>query len=145
MVIVVTIEVEVESENTTFLIATPYSMLEPIRAKLATSVQASRLEADSGLLRRMEGNILQTTADMTVQLAVGSTTPREFLQLKKGDVLPLSTSPADESMILIEGEPKFYGSVGSFRGNRAVKISRTIPKRDLINYRNRLGGLINGG
>lgn len=145
VVIVVTIDIEIESENATLIIATPYSMLEPIRAKLSTSFQASRLEVDTGLLKRMEGNIRQTTANLTVQLAVGSTTPREFLQLKKGDILPLSTSPADESMILIEGEPKFYGNVGSFRGNRAVKISRTIPKRDLINYRNRLGGLINGG
>lgn len=145
VVIVVTIHIEIEGENTTLMIATPYSMLEPIRAKLATNFQVSRLEVDAGLIKRMESNILQTIANITVQLAVGSTTPRDFLKLKKGDVLPLSTSPADESMILIEGEPKFYGHVGSYRGNRAIKVSRSIPKRDLINYRNRVGGLVNGG
>lgn len=145
VVIVVTIEVEIDGEHSTLTIAVPYSVLEPIRAKLSTSFQVSRLEVDAGLLKRMESNIRQTTANLSVQLAVGTTTPREFLKLKKGDILPLSTSPAEESMILIEGEPKFYGNVGSFRGNRAVKVSRTIPARDLTNYRNRLGGMTNGG
>jgi flagellar motor switch protein FliM len=93
----------------------------------------------------MEANLRQTNANVSVQLGIGSTTPREFLKFNKGDILQLSTSPADESMILIEGEPKFYGNVGSFRGNRAIKVSRPIPNRDLINYRNRLGAIIHGG
>jgi flagellar motor switch protein FliM len=145
VVIIVTIEIELESESATLTLCTPYSMLEPIRGKLSTNFQVSRLEVDSGLIRRMEHNVRQTTAQVSVQLAMGSTTPREFLKLEKGDILPLTTSPADESMVLIEGEPKFYGHVGSFQGNRALRVSRPIPKRDLINYRNRIGAFSHGG
>ena len=145
VVIIVTIEIELETESATLTLCTPYSMLEPIRGKLTTNFQSTRLEVDQGLMQRMETNIRTTMANVSVQLAMGSTTPREFLKLKQGDILPLDTSPGDEAMMLVEGEPKFYGFVGSFRGNRALKVSRAIPKRDLINYRNRLGGLIHGG
>jgi flagellar motor switch protein FliM len=62
----------------------------------------------------------------------------------EGDILTLETGPAEDARVLVEGVPKFYGSVGSKRGNRAIKISREIPKNDLINIRNR-EELINHG
>jgi 3-isopropylmalate/(R)-2-methylmalate dehydratase large subunit len=50
-----------------------------------------------------------------------------------------------EARIMIEGTPKFYGYVGSYRGNRAVRITRDIPKNDLINIRNREELIRHGG
>jgi flagellar motor switch protein FliM len=85
----------------------------------------------------MQGNVLQTPCSMSVQLARGAIKTRDFLSLKKGDIITLETNPAEESRVLIEGIPKFYGSVGSLRGNRAIRISREIPRNDLINMRNK--------
>jgi flagellar motor switch protein FliM len=144
VVIIVTIEVELEQESATLTLCTPYSLLEPIRGKLATNFQSTRLEVDASLLKRMEVNVRNTMANLSAQLAVGTTTPREFLAMQVGDVLTLDTNPSDEAMIMIEGFPKFFGYVGSYRGNRAVRITRPIPSRDLINYRNRLEAMVNG-
>jgi flagellar motor switch protein FliM len=72
-----------------------------------------------------------------VQLARGSIKTRDFIALNKGDILTLDTNPKEEARILIEGVPKFYGSVGSVKGNRAVRLSREIPRNDLINIRNK--------
>ncbi|MCI5064398.1 flagellar motor switch protein FliM [bacterium] len=137
VVIIVTIEVELEQESTTLTLCTPYSTIEPLRSKLATGFQSTRLEADQGVLRRMEVNVKQTTTNLSVELARGSIPTKDFLQLEAGDVLTLDTNPSDEAMIKIEGEPKYYSYVGSYRGNRACRITRQIPKEDLINYRNK--------
>jgi len=145
VVIIVTIEVELESESTTLTLCTPYSTIEPLRGKLATGFQSTRLEVDSGLMRRMEKNIKQTTAKLSVQLAQGTITTGDFLKLQEGDVVTLETNPSDEAMVMIEGAPKFYGYVGSYRGNRAVRITRAIPDADLITYRNRQELLQHGG
>ena len=67
------------------------------------------------------------------------------MELKKGDVITLDTNPSDEAIVAVEGTPKFYGYVGSYRGNRAIKITRPIPEVDLINYRNNQELLKNGG
>lgn len=145
VVIIVTIEIELEQESATLTLCTPYSTIEPLRSKLATGFQSTRLEADSGIVRRMDSNIRQTMATASVQLASGQIKARELLELKKGDVLTLNTNPSEEAMVMLEGTPKFYGYVGSYRGNRAVRITRAIPRRDLINYHNKQELLKHGG
>lgn len=145
VVIIVTIEVELEQESTTLTLCTPYSTIEPLRAKLATGFQSTRLEVDSGVRRRMETNVAQSLATLSVELARGTISARRFLELDPGDIMTLDTNPSEEAMVKIEGTPKFYGYVGSYRGNRAVRITRDIPKRDLINYYNREELLKNGG
>jgi len=145
VVITVNIEVELEQESTTMTLCTPYSTIEPIRGKLATGFQSTRLEVDSGVARRMETSIKQTSANVSVQLATGTIKTRDLLKLKNGDVITLDTNPAEEAMVMIEGTPKYYAYVGSYRGNRAARITRPIPYRDLINYRNRQELLKHGG
>ena len=145
VVITVNIEVELEQESTTLTLCTPYSTIEPLRGKLVTGFQSTRLEVDSHVARRMEGSIKQTTANMSVQLATGTIKTKDLLRLKAGDTVTMETNPADEALVMIEGTPKFYGYVGSYRGNRAVRITRPIPTRDLINYHNRQEILKHGG
>jgi flagellar motor switch protein FliM len=145
VVIIVTIEVELEQESTTITICMPYSTLEPLRGKLATGFQSTRLEVDSGVMKRMETNVKQTICSLSVQLAQGTIKTRDFLKLNKGDILTLDTNPTEEARVMIEGTSKFYGYVGSYRGNRAVRITRDIPKNDLINIRNREELIRNGG
>jgi flagellar motor switch protein FliM len=145
VVIIVTIEVELEQESTTLTICMPYSTLEPLRGKLATGFQSTRLEVDSGVIRRMETNVKQTICSLGIQLARGTIRTRDFLNLNVGDVITLDTNPTEEARVMIEGTPKYYGYVGSFRGNRAVRITRDIPKNDLINIRNKEELIKNGG
>jgi flagellar motor switch protein FliM len=93
----------------------------------------------------MEASIRQTIANTSVQLATGTIKTKEFLNLSVGDVITMDTNPTDEALYLVEGEPKFYGYVGSYRGNRAMRITRPIPQRDLINIRNKQELINNGG
>jgi flagellar motor switch protein FliM len=137
VVIIITIEIELEQESATLTLCTPYSTIEPLRGKLATGFQSTRLEVDSGVRKRMDVNIRQTVANVSCQLATGTIKAKEFLGLNVGDVITLETNPSDEAMVHVEGVPKYYGYVGSYRGNRSVRITRDIPERDLVNYRNR--------
>lgn len=145
VVVIVTIEVELEHETTSLIICMPYSTIDPLRSKLATGFQSTRLEADSGVARRMEINVRESLAQTSVQLAMGSIQAKDFLNLNVGDVITLDNNPNDEAMLMIEGTPKFYGYVGSYRGNRALRVTRPIPPRDMINYHNKLERLKNGG
>ena len=145
VVIIVTIEVELEQESTTLTLCTPYSTIEPLRGKLATGFQSTRLEVDSGISRRMETNVKRTMAGMSAQLATGTIRTKELLALKQGDVITMDTNPSEEALLMLEGSPKYYGYIGSYRGNRALRITRAIPQRDLINYHNKQELLKNGG
>lgn len=145
VVIIVTIEVELEQESTTLTICMPYSTLEPLRGKLATGFQSTRLEVDSGVIKRMETNVNRTMTTVSCELARGTIKAKDFLALNTGDIVTMDTNPSDEALIKVEGAPKFYGYVGSYRGNRAARITRDIPGRDLINLKNREELIRNGG
>ena len=93
----------------------------------------------------MEKNINQSIANVSVQLAAGKVKAKDFLGLQVGDVVTMETNPSEEALVMIEGAPKYYGYVGSYRGNRACRITRPIPDRDLINFRNRQELLKHGG
>ena len=126
VVIIVTIEVELEQESTTLTLCTPYSTIEPIRQKLTTGFQSTRLEIDTNVIRRMEANIKRTDINMSVELAHGKISAREVSDLKIGDIIPLDASPTDEALIRVEGAPKYRGFVGTYRGSRAVRVTSAI-------------------
>lgn len=132
VVIIVTVEIELESESTTITICTPYSTIEPLRGKLATGFQSTRLEMDKSLMKRMESSVKRTEANLSVQLASGEVTTRRLLELQPGDVMTLDTNPSEEAILMVEGSPKYYGYVGSYRGNRAFRLTRSIPDNDLL-------------
>ncbi len=130
VVIIVTVEVELEQESTTLTLCTPYSTIEPIRQKLTTGFQSNRLEVDTHVIRRMESNIKKTDVSLSVELAKGRVPTRSILELKQGDILQLETSPTEEALVRIEGRPKYRGFVGTYRGSRAVKVTRPILEPD---------------
>ncbi len=123
VVIIVTIEVELEQESTTLTLCTPYSTIEPLRQKLSTGFQSTRLELDSGLLRRMEDNILRTNVNLSVELGKGKIKARNAAGLSIGDIIMLETSPSDPATVKVEGIPKYQGYVGSYRGSRALRLA----------------------
>ena len=126
VVIIVTIEVELEQESTTLTLCTPYSTIEPIRQKLTTGFQSTRLEIDTNVIRRMEGNIKKTDVNLSVELARGNIKARDVMSLRPGDIIPLETVPTDEAILKIEGVPKYRGFVGTFRGSRALRVTGAI-------------------
>ncbi len=130
VVVIVTVEVELEHESTTLVFCTPYATIEPIRHKLSAGFQTNRLEVDHALFERLEASVKKTSVELRVELAHGKITTREALVLKAGDVLPLATATADDAIIRVEGIPKYTGSVGAYRGSRAVQITAAITKED---------------
>lgn len=132
VVIIVTIEVELEQESTTITLCTPYSTIEPLRQKLSTGFQSTRLEIDTTIIRRMERNVKTTDINMSVELGQGVITTREALDLKVGDIVQLEASPEEEAVLKVEGTPKYKGFVGTSRGSRALRITEPIIDENLI-------------
>ena len=62
----------------------------------------------------------------SIELATGKITPRAILELKPGDIIPLDTSPTEEATVRIEGQSKYKGFVGTYRGSRALKVTRSV-------------------
>lgn len=133
VVIIVTIEVELEQESTTLSLCTPYSTIEPIRQKLTTGLQSTRLEVDRNAIRRMEKSVTNSSVNLSVELAKGEIMTKDMMNMKIGDIIPLATNPTEEAIVKVEGIPKYKGFVGSYRGSRAIKLTDSLfepPKEE---------------
>ena len=129
VVIASTFDVELENANGTITVVIPYATIEPIKQKLSSGFQIESDQTDKNLWNSvLKEQLLETDAEMLVQLGETTITMEDLMGLKVGDVVPLSQDVTGEFDLKIEGVKKFKAYYGVSHGNRAVKLTRKITK-----------------
>ena len=128
VVIVVTFDVEMGKAPMMLTVCIPYSMVEPIRGKLDTGFQSDQNEEDHVWGRRFRENLNEAEVNILVELGQTEMNVRDFLALKKGDVIALDHEANDPLDVRVEGVTKFRGSQGSYKGKQAIKIEKLVYK-----------------
>lgn len=129
VVIASTFDVELENANGTITVVIPYATIEPIKQKLASGFQIESDQTDKNLWNSvLKEQLLDTDAEILVQLGETTIQMEDLMDLKVGDVIPLSQDVTGEFDVRIEGVKKFKSYYGVSHGNRAVKLTRKITK-----------------
>jgi flagellar motor switch protein FliM len=126
LVIVTRFEIELEQSAGTLIICIPYSMIEPIRGKLAAGFQAEVEDIDYTWQKRLKEIIISSELELTVQLGTTEITGEKLIYLKKGDVIELDQDAEDPLNGLIGNLVKIKGYAGIQRGFQALKITDKI-------------------
>jgi len=134
VVIVSTFEIEVEYSSGTISLCIPYSTLEPLRDRLQAGYQSEQLDVDKKWINRFKGGLLASKVDLTARLGSTEINASEVINLKKGDVIPLSKCIVDPINIYVEGVNKFRGRPVIYKGNQAIQISHIISNDEVIDY-----------
>lgn len=129
VVIVVSMEVELENAIGSLLFCLPYSTIEPIRSKLYAAFQSERLEVDHAWLSRFKERLLELPVEMVVPLGHTSITGRQLLNLEVGDILLLDTDTEQSLSVMVQGVEKFYCYPGILKANRAVQMVKEAEVR----------------
>jgi flagellar motor switch protein FliM len=124
--IVIRIEVHVEVENFTgkLFLCIPYSLVEPVKEKLYSGIQADKFDLDQRWVAQLKGLLTDSVVEIVAEMGRAMISVGELMNLKKGDIIPLGTSVSDELLIKVEKVPKLRGTPGISRGSQAVKITR---------------------
>ncbi len=134
VVVVMNFEIEVEYTTGVVSICIPYSMLEPIKEKLAAGFQSEQLEVDKAWSNRFKGGLMRSYVDLMVELGKVSISAKDIVNLKAGDVIQLDHYSSDPLDIFVEGIPKFRGFPGIFKGNQAMQIDQVIMGKEDMDY-----------
>lgn len=103
---------------------TPYSMIEPIRDILTSSLQGETLEMDKRWIRLMKQQIQTAEVQLVADLGTANMTVRELVQLKKGDIIPLSVPPTVAAKV--DGVPVMDCSYGKLNGQYALRVEKLL-------------------
>ncbi len=124
LVVVVTFEMEIEDQQGNLSFCIPYSMIEPIRAKLHAGFQSDRLEIDHAWLNRLQERIMGAEVDLVSFLGQAMIGAGDLMKLKVGDIIPLETEETGELDIMVEGVCKFKGRPGAVKGKTALEVTQ---------------------
>jgi flagellar motor switch protein FliM len=106
----------------------PYSMIEPIRDALTSSIQGEALEVDKRWIRLMTQQIQVAEVELVAELGKGRANFDEILNMKVGDVIPITVPDAIQATV--DGVPVLECSYGVFNGQYALKVEKLMANSD---------------
>ncbi len=126
LVIVTRFEIELEQVAGNLVVCYPYSMIEPMRHKLSSGVQAELEEIDTNWRRMIKEVILNSEIFLRIQLGKTEITGEKLLYMQEGDVIQLDNDAGDPLSCYVDGLEKLKGFIGVQRGFQAFKITEKI-------------------
>src|SRR5574343_996254 len=102
----------------------PYSLLDPIRDLLYSTMQSDQLSTDKRWIGTLRKQLQGAEVEIVAQLGAGQVSLREILRLKVGDVIPLHIPEKIEA--LVDSVPLMECTYGQQNGQYALKVDRFI-------------------
>lgn len=132
VVVVTTFNIELGSGGGDFHVCIPYSMIEPIRDMLTSTMQADRAEADERWVQQMTFQVQDAEVELVANLGQTSVTLRQIMNLKQGDVISLDLP--DAVVAQVDGIPLFRCQYGQKNGQLALKIDQVLQDEERLIY-----------
>ena len=102
----------------------PYSMIEPIRDILTSSLQGETLEVDKRWVRLMTQQIQIAEVEIVADLGTTKVTLGDILNMKEGDIIPLAIPEIVSAKV--DGTPVMECKYGVFNGQYALRVEKLI-------------------
>src|SRR5690606_26037567 len=123
-VVVVGFELKLGNRAGTMALCIPYATIEPVMGGLSQqnwfSYEKSRGNGKE-TADRLQKSLCNAPLELRAVLAKTTITLSELVGLAPGDLITTEKPVTDDVVVQIEGRNKFTGSLGQFRGNRAVR------------------------
>ncbi|PRC90784.1 flagellar motor switch protein FliM [Solimicrobium silvestre] len=102
----------------------PYSMIEPIRDTLTSSLQGETLEVDKRWVRLMTQQIQIAEVELVADLGTANMNLGAILNLRVGDIIPLTVPETLSAKV--DGTPVMECKYGIFNAQYALKVEKLL-------------------
>lgn len=130
VVVSYTFKIELGAGGGDFHVCLPYSMIEPIRDLLYSSMQADRIEADNRWLNLLRRQVQQAEVDLVAHLGGTQVRLGDVVNLKVGDVISLEIPEA--VVAEVDGVPVLECKYGILNGQYALKVNKILSTPELM-------------
>ncbi|CDI02548.1 Flagellar motor switching and energizing component FliM [Candidatus Competibacter denitrificans Run_A_D11] len=109
-------------------LALPYSLLEPIRKTLLSSLCQEHPNPSPALTERLHDGLQESQVEVRCALAGFELSLSDLLALRVGDVIPVNIPPT--AVLRVEEVPLYSGHYGIAQGWSALKIDQALSAPD---------------
>ena len=124
IVVAATFTIEFGGAAADMHICFPYSMVEPIRDLLYSTMQSDHLSSDKRWIGMLRSQLKDAEVELVAQFAHATVPLRQILKMKAGDVITISVP--DRIVATVDGSPLLECQFGQQGGNYAIKVDRFI-------------------
>lgn len=124
VVVTTSFNIDLGSASGTMHFCIPYSMIEPVRDVLTSSIQGEALEVDRRWIRLLTQQIQTAEVELQVDLGTCSLSLKEVSNMKVGDIIPIDIPSTVQAKI--DGVPVLDCSYGTLNGNYALKVEKLL-------------------
>ena len=126
LVIVTRFEIELEQIAGNLIVCLPYSMIEPLRTKLASGFQAEIEQTDLAWKKMLESVILESIIELRIELGATEITGERLWLMQEGDIIQLDHDATDMLTGYVGDLPKIKGYAGVRRGFQAFRVEEKL-------------------
>lgn len=124
VVVAITFNVELGPASGEIHLCIPYSMIEPIRDMLSSTLQGEVLGTDKRWVKLMTQQVQAAEIEIVADLAKTKMQLGEVLNMKVGDVIPLQIAEEIEGQV--DGIPVMLCKYGLFNGQYALRVEKLL-------------------
>ncbi|MFA5824503.1 MAG: flagellar motor switch protein FliM [Gallionellaceae bacterium] len=124
VVVITTFEVEFNGVGGAIHICKPYSMIEPIRELLYSTMQGDHVTTDKRWQLMLAKQIQAADVEIAAVLGSSRTTVDHILKMKVGDFIPLDVS--DNILANVDNVPVMECKYGMFNNQYALKVVKML-------------------
>jgi len=128
IVVAITFTVELSGNSAEMHICLPYSMVEPIRDVLYSTMHSEQAASDKRWTGLLTQQLQLADVELVADLGTADVTLRDIVHLKTGDVIPLNI--AEKIKAAVDGIPVMECSYGVRNGVYALKIDKFTAAAD---------------
>jgi flagellar motor switch protein FliM len=128
VVIATTFDIELGGNGGAFHVCMPYSMLEPVKDMLYSTMQGEHLAVDKRWLQLLSKQVQCATIELIATLGTANVTIEQILKMRNGDIIPLEV---DENITAsVDGVPYMECKYGVFNNQYALRIEKMLTTNE---------------
>ena len=106
----------------------PYSMLEPIRDLLYSTMQSDHLTSDRRWIKLLTRQLQTAEVELACTFGTARVSLRDIVDMRVGDVIPLAVQPLLQAEV--DGVPVLECRQGTKNGNYAIRVERFLASSE---------------
>lgn len=128
VVVVVGFEIKMSNRAGTMNLCIPYNVIEPVMDDLAAQswFAVSDQTKNAGLQERITKSVSRASVEISGILAETTMTMQELINLQPGDLILTEKLAIKPVVLQVEGEKKFWASIGKIKGKRALQVMEPV-------------------
>ena len=128
VVIVTTFDIEIGGNGGAFHTCMPYSMLEPVKDLLYSTMQGEHMAVDKRWLQLLSKQVQSAAIELVATLGQAEITLEQVLKMRVNDIIPLDME--ENITAAVDGVPVMECKYGAFNNQYALKIEKMLTTNE---------------